>query len=89
VIPIAYAHAKPVVVTSVGGLPGSVEDGRTGLVVPPRDPVALAGALVRLLHDDGLRRAMGDAGRRKLRAENSPEVVGRRALEVYELALGG
>lgn len=89
VIPIAYAHGKPVVVTSVGGLPDDVEDGRTGLVVPPRDPAALAGALVRLLRDDRLRRELGEAGRRKLEVENAPELVGRRALEVYELAAAG
>jgi glycosyltransferase involved in cell wall biosynthesis len=86
VIPIAYAHRKPVVVTSVGGLPGDVEDGRTGLVVPPRDPAALAKALVRLLLDDGMRRELGDAGRRKLEVEQAPELVGRRALEIYALA---
>jgi glycosyltransferase involved in cell wall biosynthesis len=87
VIPIAYAHGKPVVVTSVGGLPDAVEDGRTGLVVPPRDPRALAAALVRLLRGDRVRREFGEAGRRKLEAENAPEVVGRGALKVYELAI--
>ena len=86
VIPIAYAHRKPVVVTDVGGLPDAVEDGRTGLVVPPRDPVALAGALVRLLRDDALRREYGEAARRKLAVEGAPELVGRRALDVYRLA---
>jgi starch synthase len=86
VIPIAYAHRKPVVVTSVGGLPDDVEDGRTGLVVPPRDHAALTEALVKLLRDDRLRRELGEAGRRKLEVENAPDLVGRRALEVYELA---
>jgi glycosyltransferase involved in cell wall biosynthesis len=88
VLPIAYAHRKPVVVTSVGGLPDPVEHGRTGLVVPPRDPAALADALVRLLRADGERREFGAAGQRKLEAEHAPELVGRRALEVYELARG-
>ncbi len=36
-VPLAYAAEKPVVVTAVGGLPEAVEDGRTGLVVAPRD----------------------------------------------------
>jgi glycosyltransferase involved in cell wall biosynthesis len=88
VIPIAYAHRKPVVVTSVGGLAEAVEDGRTGLVVPPRDHSALTSALVRLLCDDELRRELGEAGLRKLEGEGSAEIVGRRALEVYELAGG-
>ena len=86
VIPIAYAHGRPVVVTDVGGLPGDVEDGRTGLVVAPRDPAALASALVRLLTDADARRSFGDAGRRKLERENAPEVVAGAALEVYALA---
>lgn len=86
VIPIAYRHRKPVVVTSVGGLPEAVEDGATGLIVPPRDHVALAEALVRLLRDDDLRRELGTAGRNKLEAEHAPDLVARRAMEVYALA---
>src|SRR5205809_4067934 len=37
IIPVAYAHAKPVVATAVGGLPEMVDNGRTGFCVPPRD----------------------------------------------------
>jgi len=47
IVQIAYAFGKPVVVTSVGGLPEVVEDNRTGFVVPPKDPTALAEAVVR------------------------------------------
>jgi len=46
IVQIAYGFGKPVVVTSVGGLPEVVEDGRTGYVVPPRDAGALADAVV-------------------------------------------
>lgn len=88
VIPIAYAHEKPVVATSVGGLPEAVEDGRTGFVVPPRDERALADAVVQLLEDRRLRRAMGAAGRRKLEDEWSPAKVAEATLRVYDLALG-
>ena len=45
----AMALRRPVVATAVGGVPEMVEDGRTGLLVPPRDPEALAAAIVRLL----------------------------------------
>lgn len=47
IVPIAYAHERAVVVTSVGGLPEQVADGETGYVVPPGDPTALAKAIVR------------------------------------------
>jgi len=47
VVQIAYGFSKPVVVTSVGGLPDVVEDGLTGYVVPPNDSGAVASAIVR------------------------------------------
>jgi glycosyltransferase involved in cell wall biosynthesis len=87
VVPLACAHEKPVVATSVGGLPEAVDDGRTGFVVPPRDERALADAVVRLLEDPALRRAMGAAGRRKLEREWSPNKVAEGTLQVYDLAL--
>jgi glycosyltransferase involved in cell wall biosynthesis len=60
-----------------------VKAGRTGLVVPPRDPASLAEAPIRLLRDEPLRRKLGAAGRRKLDAEASPALVARRTLAVY------
>jgi glycosyltransferase involved in cell wall biosynthesis len=59
----AYAFGKPVVSTAVSGLSEVVEDGRTGLVVPPGDADALAAAIVRILADDRLRAAMSEAAR--------------------------
>jgi len=88
VVPIAYLNRKPVIAASVGGLPEAVEDGRTGLLVEPRDPAALAAALVRLLSDERLRRELGEAGRRRLDAESAPELVARATLDVYRLAIG-
>lgn len=55
----AMAAGKAVVGTAVGGVPDVVEDGVTGLLVPPEDPGALAGAIVKLLANDGLRRLLG------------------------------
>jgi glycosyltransferase involved in cell wall biosynthesis len=62
----AMAAAKPVVATQVGGIPEAVVHGETGLLVPPRDPSALAGAIGRLLDDPGLRTAMGLAGKQRI-----------------------
>jgi glycosyltransferase involved in cell wall biosynthesis len=46
IVQIAYAFDKPVIVTSVGGLPDVVEDGESGRVVPPSNPAALADAML-------------------------------------------
>ncbi len=61
----AGAAGKPVVATRVGGVPEAVEHGRTGLLVPPRDPSAIAEACVRLLKDGATREAMGRRAREK------------------------
>jgi glycosyltransferase involved in cell wall biosynthesis len=64
----ALHQATPVVATSaVGAVAGGlVRDGETGLVVPPRDPRALAAAIARLLEDPALRARLGEAGRAAL-----------------------
>lgn len=58
----AMRAGRPVVASRVGGLPEVVEDGVTGILVPPGEPVALAEALERLLCDPALARRMGEAG---------------------------
>jgi glycosyltransferase involved in cell wall biosynthesis len=58
----AMALALPVVATAVGGTPEAVLDGETGLLVPPRDPLALASAIGRLIDDPELRRSMSLRG---------------------------
>jgi glycosyltransferase involved in cell wall biosynthesis len=62
----AMAHARPVVASSVGGLPDMVRDGETGLLVPPGDAVALRAAIERLLADQALRKRLGEAGRERI-----------------------
>lgn len=64
VIMEAMAAAVPVVSTPIAGVPEMVENGVTGLLVPPRDPRALQGALDRLLENPVQAVAMGEAGRR-------------------------
>jgi glycosyltransferase involved in cell wall biosynthesis len=59
----AMALGRPAVVTRVGGVPEVLDDGAQGLLVPPRDPAALADGLLRLLGDPGLRDRMGAAAR--------------------------
>jgi len=63
----AMAGGKPVIATAASGPCEIVEDGRTGLLVPPRDPDAMAKALVDLLRDPKRRVQMGRAGRERVR----------------------
>jgi len=56
----------PMVVTDVGGNAEAVVDGRTGFVVPPADPAALAEALLLVAEDPALRRRFGEAGRERV-----------------------
>ena len=60
----AMAMEKPVVATSAGGVPEIVEDGRDGLLIPPRDEQALAGAIDLLLRNSSLRMALSQRARR-------------------------
>jgi glycosyltransferase involved in cell wall biosynthesis len=61
----AMACGVPVVAAAVGGLTDSVVHGTTGLLIPPRDPAALAAAASRLLADPAMRAAFGKAGVRR------------------------
>lgn len=65
----AMAARLPVVATRAGGIPEAIDDGKTGLLVPVRDPAALGAALVRLIGDAALRRRMGAEGRARVEAE--------------------
>ncbi|MDK2990522.1 MAG: hypothetical protein PWR16_2051 [Methanoculleus sp.] len=87
VIPTAYGFRRPVVVTDVGSLPEVVDDGETGYVVPPRDPAALAAAIVSLLEDPATCRRMGEQGYAKLKTDMAWSTIARSLLAAYsELA---
>lgn len=72
---LAYTFDRPVVATTVGDIPSVVRDGETGLLVPPGDPAALAGALASLLADPRRAEQLGKAGGEWLAAESSWERV--------------
>jgi glycosyltransferase involved in cell wall biosynthesis len=79
----AMSCGKPIVATTVGGIPEVVEDGETGFLVPPGDLAALAGKLVRLARDAGLRERMGRAGRERVATRFDVRAVTRELMEVY------
>jgi glycosyltransferase involved in cell wall biosynthesis len=73
----AMAWGRAIAATAVGGVPDVLADGAEGLVVPPGDAAALAGALARLAGDGGLRERLGAAARERARRLNAEEVTGR------------
>lgn len=82
----ALALGLPVVATAVGGVPDAIEDGRTGLLVPPRDPAALASAMLSLDADGALRQQLARAGREAVRSFDVRITI-ERTVEAYrELA---
>ena len=83
----AMACGTAVVASAVGGIPEVVSDGETGLLVPPDDPAALAGALNALIEDPARATALGRAGRERAVAEFGWQAVAEQTAALYaELA---
>lgn len=80
----ALALGLPVVATAVGGLAEELRDGDDALLVPPRDPVALAGAIRRVVDDDDLRMRLAAAAARR-----AADFDVRHAVEFYEGVYAG
>jgi glycogen synthase len=83
----AMACETPVVASGVGGILEVVEDGKTGLLVPPAQPAALAEALTRVLGNPDLARDMGKAGRRRVEEKFAWASVAERTEQVYADAI--
>jgi len=80
----AMACGRPVVGSDTGGIRSTIKDGKTGFLVPARDPEALAARLARLADDPGLRRQMGLAGARRARRRFTWRQVGNDLLAAYD-----
>jgi glycosyltransferase involved in cell wall biosynthesis len=84
IVPLEAAGCgRPVVGSAVGGLLDTIDDGVTGLLVPPRDPVALAAALQALRDDPARRRRLGRAARHRAELRYGWPAVGRATLAAY------
>ena len=81
----AMACGLPVISSSAGALPEVVgRDGEAGVLVPPADAGSIAAALKRLMPDEGLRRRMGAAARRRVETHFTWEQAARKTVGVYE-----
>lgn len=89
IIAIAAAMGIPVLASEVGGLGEQVRTSRAGILVPPRDPVALANALIRLLPDGPLRMAISRKASAVSAGDLSWNRVAQAQLESYRRALVG
>lgn len=83
----AMELGRPVVASAVGGIPEAVVDGRTGFLVPPRNPKALATAVSRILDDPALAARLGEAARARAISEFSPEVSAAKYADLYRRLL--
>lgn len=79
----AMAAARPIVASRVAGVPDVIRDGQHGIIVPERDPAALAAALVRLLDDPAAAARLGDAARQRMLSELTWAHTAARFEEVY------
>jgi glycosyltransferase involved in cell wall biosynthesis len=80
----AMASGVPPVATSVGGVPELVEDGVTGLLVPPSDPARMADAIAWMIDHPEERRRMGEAARSRMERSFSTERMAARTAELYD-----
>lgn len=87
VIPVAATFALPVVATDAGGLPEQLGHGRCGVLVPVRNPVALATAIADLLEDKQRSSELGEALKRDYQVERSWSVIARAVVQGCEQAI--
>ena len=83
----AGAAQRAVVTTNVPGCRESIENGSNGLLVEPRDPVALAAALITLIDNEEMRTAMAAEGRHRVETQFSSDIINAQTLAVYEQVL--
>lgn len=80
----AMSCGMPVVATDIPGISEVVRDKETGLLVPPKDPKALADAIIKLLKDEELRRKMGEAGRKRVEEEFTWDRITKKIVRLYK-----
>ena len=80
----AMAAGLPVVATNVGGIPDLIIDGKSGLIVPPKDPAAIAKAILPLLQDPRERQSLSQEARRRIATSFNIEAMVAKTIAVYK-----
>ncbi len=83
----ALAVETPVIATDLEGMPELIADGETGLLVPPRNPEAMAQAILRVLENPARAQAMARAGRKRVESSFSLEAKLDRTEALYRRLL--
>ena len=83
----AYAFGKPVISTNVGGLPEAVDNGKSGILVPPNSPEALGKAILKITNDSHLATEMGQYAYHLSQTRFAWEPIAKQILDTYEEAL--
>ena len=83
----AMALGTPIIASRIGGLAEVLQEGITGLLLPPEDSDSIARAVVELLRDPDYRRQMGKKAQRLQRASYSDNIMSSRYLAIYQEAL--
>ena len=83
----AMEHGVACISTTEGGIPGIIDDGKTGFLVPKHNAAILANKIETLLTDSALRQHMGEAGREKFEREFTLEVFEKRIVEILNHCL--
>jgi glycosyltransferase involved in cell wall biosynthesis len=89
IIPIAYAFAKPVVTTDVGSIPEIVENGITGIIIPPHNVTALSDAIIHLITHKELAEKMGLAGQDYMHKRMSWDAISQNIFDKYKKIMYG
>lgn len=83
----AQAAGVPVVATAVGGVVDIIEDGKTGLLVPPGDPQSIAAAAIKIFQDRALASSLAAAAYEKVKDRYTVELMVKKTIDVYQEAL--
>lgn len=79
----AMALERPVLATRISGVVDLIEEGVSGLLVPPKDPAALAEGIAQLIGDPLLRKRLGEAGRQRIESHFHADVIAAKCEEYY------